>query len=59
MNRTCARGLGTSVQKGHLQGKHSFGTLCAPVYAPVLRQCSEQPVSGAALHQWLLLDTAD
>ena len=36
MNRTCARGLGTSVRKSYLQGKVGLSTSCAPVNAPVL-----------------------
>ena len=35
MNRTCARGLGTSVPKRHLQAKHPLNDLCAPVIAPL------------------------
>jgi hypothetical protein len=36
MNRTCARGLGTSVRKRYLQGKVRLSASCAPVNAPVL-----------------------
>ena len=35
MNRTCARGLGTSVRKVYLQGKVRLFPNCAPVNAPV------------------------
>jgi hypothetical protein len=34
MNRTCARGLGTSVRKRYVQGKRRAWGRCAPVNAP-------------------------
>ena len=45
MNRTCARGLGTSVRKSHLQGKVPLSPGCAPGNAPVREtRTPERPI---------------